>query len=112
APARTKCQQNRLCNGNGSCVDCVAPSDCPGTDTACAFRTCSAKGQCGVGFAPAGSHNPAQTAGDCHVNECDGAGNVRSVVDHLDIPVDNNPCTGDLCLNGAPSNPALPAETS
>ena len=41
----------RKCNGSGTapaCVQCLAPTDCPGTDTECHHRTCSAAGVCGI----------------------------------------------------------------
>ncbi|HEX3849474.1 MAG TPA: hypothetical protein VHW01_00825 [Polyangiaceae bacterium] len=111
APARTACSQGpaKLCDGAGSCVECVSGGDCPGSDTACSSRTCSA-GKCGVSFAPAGTLIAAQTAGDCHVNQCDGAGNIASVVDDSDVPVDGRACTADTCSAGVPSNPPLAAE--
>jgi hypothetical protein len=67
---------------------------------------------CGVAFATAGTAAPPQIAGDCHVNECDGAGNVTSVVDDTDVPVDGNDCTADACSGGVPSNPNLPVGTA
>jgi hypothetical protein len=109
APVRTSCQSSRLCDGAGTCVDCVSASDCPGTDSACATRSCTA-GKCGVAFTAAGSRNPAQTAGDCHANQCDGMGNIVSVVDDTDLPVDARECTQDVCANGVASNPPLPPE--
>src|SRR5262249_964682 len=53
----------------GSCKDA---STCPGTDTDCQTRTCTA-GHCGFDNAPAG---PAakQTPGDCKKSVCDGMG--------------------------------------
>jgi hypothetical protein len=30
-----------------------------------------------------------------------------SIIDNLDVPVDGRACTGDVCTNGIPSNPAL-----
>ena len=49
--------------------------------------------------------------GNCHKAVCDGAGAVMSAVDDTDKPVDGNSCTGDVCTNGTPSNPNLPAGT-
>jgi|GEM_PF-1390404 len=112
APPRAPCSQGtaKLCDGAGSCVQCVSGSDCPGTDSACATRTCSA-GTCGVSFTPAGSLTATQVTGDCRVNQCDGVGNIVSVVDDSDVPVDGRSCTADVCTAGVPSNPALPVET-
>jgi hypothetical protein len=43
-----------MCDGNGVCVDCIAPTDCPGTDTSCSWRTCVA-GTCGTNTPPYGT---------------------------------------------------------
>jgi hypothetical protein len=46
-----------------------------------------------------------QTAGDCKVNACDGAGNLVSAVDAMDVPNDNLECTEDTCTaDGMPLN--------
>jgi len=48
---------------------------------------------------------PGQTMGDCHRLECDGMGQVRSVVDMQDIPDDGLSCTQDACgADGTPSH--------
>ena len=94
-----------LCNANGQCVGCVKPTDCPGTDTECGTRTCSAQGICGNNFAAAGKALATQVAGDCHTMQCDGKGTAVSVVANGDVPVDGNPCTNDICVLGSPSNP-------
>jgi subtilisin-like proprotein convertase family protein len=52
----------------GTRVACLAPTDCPGADTPCAFRSCTA-GACGTQLTAAGT--------SCTENEghfCDGAG--------------------------------------
>src|SRR5262249_16021666 len=79
-------------------------SDCPGTDTECRTRTCSAY-TCGYSFTSAGTPVNSQTSGDCKKNVCDGMGNIASVADNSDLPVDGNQCTDDVCSNGTPSNP-------
>jgi hypothetical protein len=99
-----------VCDGAGACVQCVTASTCPGADSTCRTRTCIAN-TCGVSFAALGTKTPAQTTGDCQVNQCDGAGNVVSAADNADVPVDGNVCTGDVCTAGVPSNPALAADT-
>src|SRR5439155_247091 len=83
---------------------CIAPSNCPGTDTECQARQCSA-GVCGFSFTAGGTPVTQQTAGDCHQNVCNGGGAVVPAVDDTDLPVDSQQCTGDVCNNGAPSNP-------
>jgi hypothetical protein len=105
APIRTPCAPAHICNSAGACVECIDATDCPGTDSACATRTCNA-GVCGQVFAPAGP-TPVQVAGDCRIRTCDGAGTELSVIDNNDLPVDGTTCTQDICTNGTPSNPPL-----
>jgi hypothetical protein len=108
--AGTTCDQGggAKCDGAGFCVACLAASDCPGTDTDCAFRSCIA-GTCTVLFAPRGVAVSSQTAGDCQQNQCDGSGGVTTAVDDSDVPVDGNPCTDDVCIGGVGTNPPVPA---
>ncbi len=87
----------------GSGGTCSAASDCPTPANECVTATCDG-GQCGTSFVAAGTNTTNQTAGDCHVNQCDGAGNVTSVVDDNDVPDDSNACTTDVCTNGTPSH--------
>ena len=52
-PRAPTCSQSSgtRCNGSGTapaCVQCLQPTDCPGTDTECHHRTCSAAGVCGI----------------------------------------------------------------
>src|SRR5262249_48145633 len=93
--------------GSGACVQCIAASDCPGQDTECQTRTCTG-GTCGFSFAQAGTALTTQTAGDCQRLQCNGTGGTAQVADNSDLPVDNNPCTDDVCTSGVPSNPSLP----
>lgn len=96
-----------VCDGAGSCIECLdAEEHCP-EPPACKKATC-VSGVCGTEHLPAGEPAPEQ-AGDCQTHLCDGAGNVTSVADDTDLPVDGNPCTADVCSNGVPSNPPLPA---
>ena len=87
---------------------CVLPLDCPGADTDCTRRTCTA-GHCGTAFAAAGTPTSTQLSGDCLRSVCDGKGGDHLVVDDADVPVDDNPCTDDRCSGGVPSNPASQA---
>ena len=107
------CDENggQLCNGNGACVECLTAATCPGQDTECQTRTCMASA-CGIDFTMAGTDVAAQIAGDCHVDECDGAGGVSTSVDDTDVPIDTNQCTANVCTAGAPSHPLLPAGTA
>lgn len=104
-PAKTMCSMSgRLCEGTGSCVECLEPSDCPGTDNECQKRTCVAN-KCGVANTAAGTALAAQTVGDCKRVQCDGSGNIVTVNDDADLNNDSNECTQDLCGAGTASNP-------
>lgn len=84
---------------------CLAPADCPGTDTACASRTCS-MGECGQLFTPSGKAAGMQVAGDCKEAQCDGKGAPVSVFAMADTKSDGNTCTTDTCTaNGPASTP-------
>ena len=100
-----------VCNGNGTCVACVASADCPGEDSACQTRTCE-NYTCGVTYAPAGTPIVAQTSGDCSKLVCDGAGGTTATIDDADVPDDGKACTADVCTNGIPGNPPLPLDTA
>lgn len=97
--------------GGGSGVACAADADCPGADTECQTRRCKS-GHCAFDYAPLGTMTKTQAAMDCKVSECDGSGMEITVADDTDLPIDNNPCTDDLCTAGIPSNPALPPHAS
>lgn len=107
----TSCGEDLVCDGAGACVGCVQASDCAGQDTECATRTCE-DNKCGVAYMAAGTPVSVQTPGDCLKSQCDGSGDVESVVDDDDLPVDNDPCTLDVCTSGAASNPPAPAKTA
>jgi hypothetical protein len=93
-----------VCNGTGTCVQCLNATTCPGTDTECQTRKCSGN-ICGFDYAGSGTPVAAQTAGDCKVKQCNGGGSVVDAVDDTDKPDDSNACTDDVCTNGVPSNP-------
>jgi hypothetical protein len=108
----------------GSCVHtpnvddpeciCTTPADCDQLpeDSECRTRTCDG-GVCGLDFAASGTPLNAtqQTAEDCRLVVCDGAGEVESVVDDTDVPVDGLECTSDSCDGGMPSNPPVASGT-
>jgi hypothetical protein len=113
-PTNTACNQNggSVCSAMGTCVACNAPTQCPGADTDCQTRSCTAN-TCGIAFQPAGTMTSVQTPGDCQVNQCDGAGNVRQAVANADVPADDgNQCTSDVCAAGAPSHPTKAVNTA
>jgi hypothetical protein len=90
---------------------CTTPASCPGADTECVKRTC-VDGVCGLENMPAGTVLAAQIAGDCHRNECDGAGGYVRLVDDADVPDDGNECTADGCQAGVTTFGPLPAGTA
>jgi hypothetical protein len=94
--------------GGDAGVQCTKASDCAGTDTDCASRTCTS-GQCGVTYAVDGTATHTTATGPCQQNVCDGKGMVKSIPDDANLPVDGNPCTNDVCSGGVPSNPAYSA---
>ena len=111
--AGTNCGGTNVCDGLGACVGCLTAATCPGTDSECHTRTCSGAHQCGIMNAAAGKPLAIQMAGDCHQIQCDGAGNMQTVVDTTDVRVDGNVCTQDACTSaGTPMNPALAQGTS
>ena len=105
------CGGTNKCNGAGQCVGCNVATDCAGDDNVCQTRTCVSN-VCGFNRIAAGTPVASQTVGDCKVVQCDGQGNTVTVNDNTDIPVDNDACTTDTCMNGTPSNPPLAAGTT
>ncbi|APR88638.1 Multiple EGF-like-domain protein 3 precursor [Minicystis rosea] len=113
APAGTACNQSggALCNGMGACVECVSPFDCPGADTECRTRTCTA-GICGFSFTPAGILLSTQIPGDCRLELCNGAGSTTPIWDDSDLPSSGNDCMIDMCVDGAPAAQPAPPGTA
>jgi hypothetical protein len=107
----TNCGGSLVCDGASKCVECLSASTCPGTDAECHTRSCM-NGACGVANMAMGTLVAAQTARDCKKNVCNGQGGVTTVSDDLDLPVDSNACTFDVCTAGTPSNPNVPAGNS
>ena len=70
-PAGSSCEGGKVCDGAGSCVQCLSAATCPGVDDACGSRTCSA-GTCGQTFAAAGTSCGTDLA-------CDGSGSCAGV---------------------------------
>jgi hypothetical protein len=110
-PADTNCGGANTCNASGQCVGCGVASDCPGTDTPCRTRTCSATGVCGFALVAAGTKLADPTAGDCKGLQCDGNGNFQIVNDNTDVPTDSNACTTDSCSAGTPSHQPVASGT-
>jgi hypothetical protein len=97
--------------GGGSSGGCTTAESCPGIDDFCKLRTCTS-GTCGWAYTEEGTALPDQTAHDCLQVVCDGLGGTSSVAYDADLPVDDNSCTGDVCLGGVASNPPLEAGTT
>ena len=112
-PMGTACSSGggTVCNGAGTCVQCNSFNDCPGADTSCQQRTCTAN-TCGISFTPNGTPVGSQTAGDCQENVCDGSGNIVTQEANGDVPVDGNQCTSDNCNSGVPSNTPVPVNSA
>jgi hypothetical protein len=110
-PNGSNCGGANHCEG-GLCVGCSVAGDCPGTDTTCRARTCSATGVCGFSFAAAQTALPDPTTGDCKGLQCDGQGNTQVVNDNGDLPVDGNACTTDECTAGTPSHRPVQSGTN
>ena len=83
--------------------ECEVPADC-GTDTECVTFSCEA-GACGSTFTAADTPVTTQTAGDCQVVVCDGAGGTGSNDDDNDVPADadTTDCEEPTCTGGAPA---------
>ncbi|MDI1451101.1 hypothetical protein [Polyangium sp. 6x1] len=108
AAANTNCGGSNVCNSMGQCVGCNTASQCPGTDDFCKTRTCNS-GVCGFSYKGDGTVTPSgQTAMDCKVQVCDGAGNFVIRPDTNDFGDDGNPCTKNQCT--AQGNNSYPNE--
>lgn len=110
AAAGIACTQGggKVCNGAGACVECLAPTTCPGTDDVCQVRSCDAN-TCGIHFLDSGAPTATQQPDDCRTQVCDGAGKTTFLPDNTDLPVDGKQCTSDVCLAGMASNPPVAA---
>jgi hypothetical protein len=93
---------NGVCDGTGTCLGCLAPSDC-GADTFCLSWSCPAN-TCQANFTANDTPLPGQVPQDCTEERCDGAGGVKQspIFEPL---VDGNDCTDDLCQGTTPVNP-------
>jgi hypothetical protein len=100
-----------VCDGDGTCVQCLQPASCPGTDTECQTRACTA-GTCGFSDQMSGTVVSTQTPGDCQENVCDGKGNVVSQADDTDMPTNGSVCDVASCVAGTPVLTPVTAGTS
>ncbi len=103
---------NDGCSSNCQLEGCNTAGDCPGMDTECQFRTCSA-GVCGISYSASGTTVSSQTPGDCQQTVCNGTGNVVNVPNDADLPADDgNQCTSEVCNAGNPNSQNLPEGTA
>ena len=94
-----------VCNATGSCVACiVGDTRCDGLDTFCSDFSCAANNTCQGAPRNEGQATPTgQSAGNCQTIRCV-AGSAQSQADDTDLPPsDNNDCTTESCVAGAPS---------
>lgn len=112
--AREPCSTSSgvLCNGQGTCVECLQDQDCLPSSNPCSQAVCESDGRCALHPKPANTLLAAQLPGDCQIVICDGAGTQISIADENDLADDANDCTDDACVNGAPTHTARPAGTS
>lgn len=104
--AGVACGNGLSCNAMGQCADCKDASTCP-VPPNCKTVTC-VNTVCEVtsvlkGTPPGSIIN---TTNDCKKPICDGNGNIDFAFDDGDVPIDdNNPCTDQVCVMGAPMYP-------
>ncbi len=103
-----------VCDGAGECVECNSDEQCipvgtPPSD--CFTPKCNANKCENIVKDNVDLPIAQQVPSDCQIKRCD-MGLVVSVADDSDKPNDNdNVCTFDVCTNGVPSNPPVPAGT-
>ena len=104
APAGSTCTDNggRLCDGSGTCVECVAPTDCPAQTTVCKTNTCLANA-CGTNDAAKGTACTdnggavCNGAGECVPMHCD-----DSLMDSDETDIDCGGTCGPSCKDTGP----------
>ena len=98
----------KVCDGNGNCVACNSPSDCPATGNFCTTATCNS-GSCGTSDVASGTALPSgdQTPGDCQQLVCNGSGGTTSQNDATDLPVSSTACLMDPACTGNPLAPTF-----
>ncbi|HXI57019.1 MAG TPA: hypothetical protein VNO55_13220, partial [Polyangia bacterium] len=90
---------------------CTVATECPGQDSECKHRTCTA-GVCGTANEATGKVLATQVIGDCRVRQCAADGTVTTLIDDKDIPDDLNACTKDVCTAGVASHAPLAKDTA
>ena len=93
-----------MCDGMGSCVECLMASDCPSPNQECQPTACN-NGACYFSYAPSGTPVAAQTPNDCILLVCDGNGKTIATFDDNDTPAeDGDPCTIASCILDMPQH--------
>jgi hypothetical protein len=92
---------DKLCDGNGHCLECNAPADCPAQTTACITNTCTGN-VCGTSNASAGTTCSSTADGGAGDKLCDGNGHCGECNAPTDCPMQStecitNTCTGNVC---------------
>ncbi|MFO0759095.1 MAG: hypothetical protein U0359_21565, partial [Byssovorax sp.] len=87
--------------GTGGMPECTMAEQCPGVDSECRTRTCTA-GVCG--FSTPMALAASQVWGDCKARGCDGQGNLVVANNPMDFYNDANECTIDTCEGNTPKN--------
>ena len=109
APKGTVCTDNggRLCDGTGTCVECVAPTDCPAQTTVCKINTCQSS-TCGTMNAAKGT-----ACTDNGGVVCDGTGQcvpmhcTDATTDADETDLDCGGSCGATCKDTAPQQKCL-----
>jgi len=95
--------------------ECAVTADCPQAGKLCYTTVACVSGRCAFALAAYGDPVPdsLQTARDCRRVACDGFGKTTTLPEDDDLPDDGDPCTLDLCVEGAPhaTHPPLPDGT-
>lgn len=88
-----------LCDGAGSCVECLTATDCPDDGNECTEPATCDLNSCAVAFTTADT--------PCTGGVCDGAGSCVGCLDATDCPDDGNDCTtGPSCTSGVCDAPS------
>jgi hypothetical protein len=102
------------CNGTnpGTCVECVAATDCTPTGNECIVNTCN-NNTCGTqDLDQTHTLSTGQTTGDCQKKVCNGSGGTTSIDDPTDLPASTTVCLINPACTGTPLAPHLtPAAT-